>query len=31
VERELKGMGVKNCKRLTLERDQWKKIVEAKA
>jgi hypothetical protein len=29
--RELKGMGVKVWKRLTLERDKWKKIVEAKA
>jgi hypothetical protein len=28
VERELKGMGVKEWKRLTLERDKWKKIVE---
>jgi hypothetical protein len=28
VERELKGMGVKNGKRLMLERDKWKKIVE---
>jgi hypothetical protein len=28
VERELKGMGVKDWKRLTLERDKWKKIVE---
>jgi hypothetical protein len=27
VERELKGMGVKDWKR-TLERDKWKKIVE---
>jgi hypothetical protein len=30
VERELKGMGVKDWKRLALERDKWKKIVEAK-
>jgi hypothetical protein len=29
VERELKGMGVKDWKRLVLlERDKWKKIVE---
>jgi hypothetical protein len=28
VERELKGMGVKDWKRLALERDTWKKIVE---
>jgi hypothetical protein len=28
VERELKGMSVKDWKRLTLERDKWKKIVE---
>jgi hypothetical protein len=28
VERELKGMGVKDWKRLALERDKWKKIVE---
>jgi hypothetical protein len=27
VERELKGMGVKDWKR-ALERDKWKKIVE---
>jgi hypothetical protein len=26
VERELKGMGVKDWKRLALERDKWKKI-----
>jgi hypothetical protein len=31
VERELKGMGVKDWKRLALERDKWKKIVEANA
>jgi hypothetical protein len=31
VERELKGMGVKDWKSLVLERDKWKKIVEAKA
>jgi hypothetical protein len=28
VERELKGMGVKDWKRLVLERDKLKKIVE---
>jgi hypothetical protein len=28
VERELKRMGVKDWKRLALERDKWKKIVE---
>jgi hypothetical protein len=28
VERELKGMGVKDWKRFVLERDNWKKIVE---
>jgi hypothetical protein len=28
VERELKGMGVKDWKRLALERDEWNKIVE---
>jgi hypothetical protein len=28
VERELKGMGVKDWKRLALEEDKWKKIVE---
>jgi hypothetical protein len=28
VERELKGMGVKDWKSLALERDKWKKIVE---
>jgi hypothetical protein len=28
VEKELKGMGVKDWKRLALERDKWKKIVE---
>jgi hypothetical protein len=28
VERELKGMSVKDWKRLALERDKWKKIVE---
>jgi hypothetical protein len=28
VERELKGMCVKDWKGLTLERDKWKKIVE---
>jgi hypothetical protein len=28
VERELKGMGVKDWKRLALERDKWKKIVQ---
>jgi hypothetical protein len=28
VERELKGMGVKDWKRLALERDKWKKIVK---
>jgi hypothetical protein len=28
VERELKEMGVKDWKRLALERDKWKKIVE---
>jgi hypothetical protein len=28
VERELKGMGVEDWKRLALERDKWKKIVE---
>jgi hypothetical protein len=28
VEREPKGMGVKDWKRLALERDKWKKIVE---
>jgi hypothetical protein len=32
VERELKGMGVKDWKSLVLERDKWKKTVkEAKA
>jgi hypothetical protein len=29
VEREMKGMGVKDWKRLALERDKLKKIVEA--
>jgi hypothetical protein len=29
VERELKGMGVKDWKRLALDRDNWKKCVEA--
>jgi hypothetical protein len=28
VERKLKGMGVKDWKRLALERDKWEKIVE---
>jgi hypothetical protein len=28
VERELKGMGVKDWRKLVLERDKWKKIVE---
>jgi hypothetical protein len=28
VERQLKGMGVKDWKRMALERDKWKKIVE---
>jgi hypothetical protein len=28
VERELKGIDVKNWKRMTLERDKWMKIVE---
>jgi hypothetical protein len=28
VEREQKGMSVKDWKRLALERDKWKKIVE---
>jgi hypothetical protein len=28
VERELKGVCVKDWKRLMLERDKWKKIVE---
>jgi hypothetical protein len=28
AERELKGMGVKDWKKLALERDMWKKIVE---
>jgi hypothetical protein len=28
VERELKGMGVRDWKRLALERDKWKEIVE---
>jgi hypothetical protein len=28
VERELKGMGVKDWKRLSSERDIWKKFVE---
>jgi hypothetical protein len=28
VERELKGMGVKDWKMMALERDKWKKIVE---
>jgi hypothetical protein len=28
VETELKGMGDKDWKRLGLERDKWKKIVE---
>jgi hypothetical protein len=28
LERELKGMGVKDWKRLTFERGKWKKIVE---
>jgi hypothetical protein len=28
VERELKGICVKDWKRLALERDKWKKIVE---
>jgi hypothetical protein len=27
-EREPRGMGVKDWKRLALERDKWKKIVE---
>jgi hypothetical protein len=27
VERDLKGMGVKDWKRLALERDKWNKIV----
>jgi hypothetical protein len=31
VERELKGMHVTYWKRLTLERDKWKKILEAEA
>jgi hypothetical protein len=31
VERELKGMRVTYWKRLTLERDKWKKILEAEA
>jgi hypothetical protein len=32
VERELKGMSVKDWKRVVLKRDTWKKIVgEAKA
>jgi hypothetical protein len=28
VERKLKGISVKDWKRLALERDKWKKIVE---
>jgi hypothetical protein len=28
VQTELKGMGVKDWKRVALERDKWKKIVE---
>jgi hypothetical protein len=28
VERELNGMGVKDWKRLALDRDKWTKIVE---
>jgi hypothetical protein len=28
VERELKGMGLKDWKKFALERDKWKKIVE---
>jgi hypothetical protein len=28
VERQLKGMGVNDWKRLALGRDKWKKIVE---
>jgi hypothetical protein len=28
VEREVKRMGVKDWKRVALERDKWKKIVE---
>jgi hypothetical protein len=28
VKRELNGTGVKDWKRLALERDKWKKIVE---
>jgi hypothetical protein len=28
VERELKGIGVKDWKRLALERNKWMKIVE---
>jgi hypothetical protein len=28
VDREVKGMGVKDWKMLALERDKWKKIVE---
>jgi hypothetical protein len=28
VERELKGMSVKDWKRLVLKRDTWKKIVD---
>jgi hypothetical protein len=28
VVEELKGMGVKDWKRLALERDKWKKIME---
>jgi hypothetical protein len=28
VERELKGVGVKDWRRLVLERDKWKKILE---
>jgi hypothetical protein len=28
VEKELKGMGVQDWKRLALERDKWNKIVE---
>jgi hypothetical protein len=28
VERELKGIDIKDWKRLALKRDKWKKIVE---
>jgi hypothetical protein len=28
VVKELKGMGAKDWKRLALERDKWKKIME---